>query len=192
MKMNTILGAAIFLSVLGTVGTVQAHEHPPAAITGTGIALFERGHAFSGSILERAVFGVFEHDPFGGTIQIRKGEKTITLALAKDATAYQGVLSEVLENEETGETSTIETRLEMISIKKTSDIEAEILMKVDGNPVSVKVAGKTFTNSHFQEPTFEATIGGKVVAFHFTGESCFGYSTNIAMLIFGAYAHLSK
>ena len=65
----------IFASLisLSVAGAALAGEHEPGQMTGEGLSLFERDHAFSGQILNRPVFGAFEHEPFGASIQIRKG-----------------------------------------------------------------------------------------------------------------------
>jgi hypothetical protein len=35
-------------------------------------------------------------------------------------------------------------------------------------------------------------LGDTNLSFDFTGEACYGYSSNIALLIFGAAAHIKK
>jgi hypothetical protein len=149
---------------------------------GEGLSLFERDHAFSGQILNRPVFGAFEHEPFGASIQIRKGEKTQVLKFTKTENEYSGSIND----------GTAETKVVFLGIKKVTTNEAEVKIKIDGQDVSVKVSAKTFENGHFQSPSFVGQLGDTNLSFDFTGEACYGYSSNIALLIFGAAAHIKK
>ncbi|MGE0616068.1 MAG: hypothetical protein AB7P04_10545 [Bacteriovoracia bacterium] len=180
-------------AVLTFSSAAYAHdEHKAGTITGAGIQLFERDHGFAGHVLDRPVFGAFEHEPFGAKVQIRKGEKIIALELVSNDSQYAGVLSEVREDEKTGGKLTVETKVEFVKVKKTGEAEGMITLKLDGAEVTVQVTGKTFANGHFQAPSFKTTLNGKEVSFAFTGEACFGYSSNLSMMILGAYAHLQK
>ena len=166
--------------------TSFAHDHPAGSITGTDIQLFERNHGFAGQILENPVFGAFDHDPFGAQVTLRKGDSTLNFRLEKTGETYAGVFSEKVQD------ATKATYIEFLKVRKTGEATGEITLRIDGNEVVVNVTGKTFSDNHFHEPTFETVLKGKTVKFDFTGEACFGYSTNLSMMILGAMAHLSK
>lgn len=174
---------ALFLTLnLTTLVSAMAGEHHPASIKGDGIELFERNHAFAGSILETPVYGAFEHNPFGAKVQMRKGEATLELSFGDVMNTYMGLLVD----------GSVTTKVEFVRIEKTGDLTALITLFVDGVEVPVTVEGETFANGHFHAPLFTAKMPKKTLQFKFTGESCFGYSTNLAMMIVGAYSHLAK
>lgn len=178
--------SAVKFALISTLlmGSVAAfgHDHAPASITGAGIDLFERDHGFAGQILDRPVFGAFEHSPFGATLQIRRGEQTIDLRLTRSGGSYGGMIQD----------SAASTSIALVRTEKTGERSAVITLAVDGVEVPVQVTAPEFSNNHFHGPTFVASYKGKEVRFEFTGESCMGYSSSLAMMILGAYAHLSK
>jgi hypothetical protein len=176
---KTIFSSFLFLSV---VVAAVAGEHEPGQIKGESLSLFERDHAFSGQILNRPVFGAFEHEPYGASIQIRKGDQTQVLKFSKVDREYSGTISD----------GTVETKVALVGIKKITATEAEIKLKIDDQDVSVKVSAKTFENGHFKSPSFAGQLGDLTLNFDFSGEACFGYSSNIALMIFGAAAHIKK
>lgn len=180
--------ATLLLSFALVTASAYAHEHDPGTIKGDGIDLFEKNHAFAGQILENAVFGGFDHQPFGAKVTLRKGEKTLQFSLEESADTYAGTISEMVT--ETG--APLTTQVELVKVVKTGAKSGEIILKLDQNEVVVKVVGQDFQNGHFIAPTYEATLGSKKVQFHFTGQACFGYSANITMMILSSYAHLLK
>lgn len=181
-----------FVAIVAGLSVASAEEHAPQTITGTTINLFERDHAFAGDILERPVFGVFEHAPFGSSITMRKGEQSLTLKLVKSASDYAGMVEEQVMDPTTGATSMLSTSVRLVRIEKPELLKATIVLDIDGQEVFVDVEAPSYDNNHFQSPTFSGVIDGHTVKFHFTGEACLGYSSSIALMIFGAYAHLSK
>ncbi len=190
--MKSSLLSALAVVALCASSPVSAHVHSAATITGKDIQLTENSHAFAGSILGAPVFGVFEHVPFGASIQIRRDEKTLKLDIAEDASGnYLGSMSEARELTP-GTKTNVDTKVEFVKFAKTGALEGTIQLKIDGQDVVVTVTGKKFDHNHFQEPRFQATLGTQTLEWNFTGESCPMYSTNIAMMILGAYSHLSK
>lgn len=187
MKQRSWMVVGLMLVALSQAANLHASENTPAKLTGTDIELFERGHAFAGAVLGSPVFGVFQEDPFGAKVEIRKNNRTLVLNIAEAGNLYVG---EIVEKKSTGEE--LRTTIEYVKITKTAENQATIALKVDGQPLNVSVGAKTFLHGHFQGPQFEAKLGEKTVAFHFTGQSCFGYSINLAMMVYGTYAHLAK
>ena len=178
--------------VLGLLALVIANSNlalamgdAPAAIIGNRISLFERGHTFAGSIAEIPAFGVFEESDFGAKVEMRRGGKTLVLTLSKNGQHYSGDIVEA-------QLRQLSTHIELDGVKKTGPNEGQINLRIDGKAVEVKVSAKSFEGGHFQAPHYEAVIDGVAVAFDFSGQACFGYSANIAMMILGPYAHLNK
>lgn len=192
MRFLLNVAAAVLLSLPAVHGVAFGHEeHNPSTIKGEKIDLFERNHAFAGSILDNPVMGVFDHEPFGANVQIRRGEKTLHLSLVDKDDKYAGIVTEQRTNE-AGDEQTVSTNIAFVGVKKTGDASGEITLNIDGADVVVTVVGEKFEHNHFHGPTFSAKLNGKEISFKFTGESCFGYSANIAMMILGSAAHLSK
>lgn len=192
IKGHSWIAVGIFLSTFGFSNFTMAAEDSAAKMTGSGIELFERAHTFAGSILETPVFGTFEENPFGAKVEIRRNGKTLVLSLAQTQDRYAGDIVELQSSVDTEETKERVTHIEFMKIEKTGNAEGQMTLKIDGEPIQVKISGKSFDHGHFQSPHFESVLGGKKVEFDFTGEACFGYSANLGMMILGTYAHLSK
>ncbi len=192
MRFLMNVATAVSLTLPMTFSVSFAHDdHQPAAMTGEHLNLFERDHAFAGSILNHPMMGVFSHEPFGAQVQIRRGEQTLQLNLVLENDKYQGAINEQRIDEQ-GQALDITTNIAFVGVKKTGDTSGDIILNIDGTDVVVTVVGETFANNHFHKPTFSTTLNGKDYSFKFTGESCFGYSANIAMMILGTTAHLLK
>jgi len=191
-KQYSWMVVGMFLGSLGFSGYTQASEDTPAKINGPEIELFERAHSFAGSIMETPVFGVFEENPFGAKVEIRRHGRTLTLDLARVRNQYSGDIIEIQSSDGGSEVRDITTHIELVSIKKAGDNAGQIVLNIDGENVLVKVSGESFEQGHFQSPHFETTLGSKTITFDFTGRACFGYSANIAMMILSTYVHLNK
>lgn len=164
-----------------------ASENTSGKLSGDQIELFEKAHTFAGSILDTPVFGVFQEDPFGAVVQIRKGSKTLNLNLVAKEKHYSGT---VIETNRDG--TEIKTTVSFNKIQKLGETAAILKLEIDGQPLDVHVEANTFLHGHFQGPKFEAVLGERKITFTFTGQSCFGYSINLAMMVLGSYAHLLK
>jgi hypothetical protein len=154
-----------------------AHDHPPQTIAGDGIELFERNHAFSGSILNTAVFGTFDHKPMGAEVRIRLDETTQVLKFARAEDGSYG-------------TQTNGLSLQLVKAEKTGPTSGLITLNVNGETIAVEVFAPAFENNHFLAPHFKTNIHGRPFFFAYTGEACLGYSTNLAMMILGAVAQI--
>jgi hypothetical protein len=182
----TILGLNVSMDV-----NAYSDGHPSSKITGDQIELFENRHSFAGSILNKPVFGVFDESAFESKVQIRKDNQTLTFEIKESAQSYTGNIEEDFLSPEGSHSRKI-TKVEFVGLKKSGEMEGHINLKIDNQLISVKVIGEAFQAYHFHAPQFEAQIGSKLVSFKFAGEACFGYSTNLAMMIFGTYYHLLK
>ncbi|MEK6556096.1 MAG: hypothetical protein AABZ31_12700, partial [Bdellovibrionota bacterium] len=105
---------------------------------------------------------------------------------------FVGSLTEDRIDEATGKSTQIVTSLEFAGVKKTGEAEGLVNLIIDGQAVVVNIVGESFANNHFHAPTYSTTLNGQAVTFSFTGEACFGYSTNLSMMILGAMAHITK
>lgn len=179
------------MMVLASASAI-AGEHNPGSIIGPKMELFERDHAFAGEILDRPVFGSFEHAPAGASVQIRVNEQTVKLQLAQSGNTYGGSISEKRVHPGTGKARLISTSIRFVKAEKTGERSARLVLAIDGQESIVDVTAPVFQNNHFHAPTFHARLSGRLISFQFTGESCMGYSTNLAMMILGSYAHLLK
>lgn len=187
MIQQSWMTVGLVLAALTQTTYLHASENTPAKLVGSDIELFERGHTFAGAILGAPVFGVFQEEPFGAKVEIRKEGRTLVLTIADVGNIYRG---EVTEKKESGEE--IHTAIEYVKITKTAPTQAVIALKLDGQPFDVSISANTFLHGHFQGPQFNAQLGAKTVSFSFSGQSCFGYSVNLAMMVYGTYAHLAK
>ncbi len=181
--------SVFFFASLVVCAPVFAGEHLPQKISGPQISLFERDHAFAGEILGTPVFGVFEHEPFGSKVQMRVGNKTLELSIQTSLPTGRlgGTIKERL-----SETEEQVTQIDFLNSTKTGDKSANLTYIIDSRIVVVAVEAPTFSNGHFHSPTFSTHLNGSPLSFSFTGEACMGYSANMAIMILGAYAHLSK
>jgi len=181
----------VFLAVSVFSGVVFSHDHDPESILGKNISLFERDHAFSGEILSRPVYGAFEHNPYGSHLVFRKNDKNIELVfqLDRENNLYSAKIIEKIKNTETGETEALETSIVFLGLERENN-EATLSYEIDGQRIDVKLQAQKFENNHFKNSVFSGAIGLEKIQFVFSGYSCAGYSLNMAMMIFGVYAHL--
>lgn len=189
LRCFSLVVGLVFMSCFIQVS--NASEDVPGQIIGKGISLFERGHAFAGSIADQPVFGVFDESRFGAKVQMRRSGKSLDLSLVKVGKGYQGVVQE-LRKDSSGEVKQLATRIQFLKIDRAGPNEARIHLKIDGVEVPVTVSSKVFKRGHFIAPHFEAMIGGQSRSFDFSGQACFGYAANIAMMVLGAATHLAK
>lgn len=196
MKLRSVM-AVLGLALAASVSAFSSDDHPPGKIEGEGIQLFERNHGFAGEIGGMPVFGAFDHEPFGAQASLRRGEKTLSLKLdwktEGSAEVYSGLWMEDRVDSSNGAVTHLETPVRFVRVAKTGERSGQIKLMINGAEVAVDVVGEAFENNHFHNPSFAAKLpSGKVVAFKFTGEACFGYSTNLAMMILSTISHLEK
>jgi hypothetical protein len=168
----------------------NAHEHAEGKISGARIELAEKNHAFAGAIDGNPVFGAFTHEPFSAEFVLRKGESTLRMALVDRNDTYQGAIQETVTGPE-GQVRVIQTQVAWMGVRKTGEKTGTIRLTINGEPVDVSVVGESFQNNHFQSPKFKATVRGQEITFSFSGEACFAYSSNLAMMILAAKVHSS-
>jgi hypothetical protein len=183
---------AIFAFVFALNMNAFAHDGKAEKITGTDIELFEKDHAFAGSILQAPFMGVFGEKGFNARAEIHHLGKTLHFQIDRIHEKYSGQIQENQLDSQTGKQKVITTLIELMGIEQVGPQEARIHFSIDGQFVGVAVSGQSFENGHFQRPRFSAQIGEKSVSFEFSGQACFGYSANIAMMILGSYVHLLK
>lgn len=189
MKKTNLIKSLAAIAFL-FAGFAQAHTPTPATIKGKGIELMELNHAFAGAVLDVPVFAAFNHNPFGGELVLRLDETTVQSQLAWDANnVYSGTIKEVATTLRTAKDTSI--TFEKIEKDPADEKKITIVLKTATETVRVLVEGDSFADDHFSAPKFSTTINGKAVEFKFTGESCYGYSTNIAMLVLNAWLHVS-
>jgi hypothetical protein len=193
-KQLTLLMVDSFVSGAILLGAANAfaEAHPPGKFTGQEIELFENGHSFAGKILDIPYFGIFDEGTFTAKVQFRRNGITSEFVLGDIAGKYIGTITEVQVDSASGHSKTVVTQIEYSKVAKTGAAQGEVTLLIDGAPLAISVQGKSFSNSHFQEPRFSAVLSGKTVEFEFTGGACFKYSVNISMMILGVYAHLIK
>lgn len=182
----------LFLTSLFFTSIGWAHEDVSSKIQGVGINLVERGHSFAGEILGNPVFGVFDERTANSTIQVRHNGKTISLAIGEIEHQYGGDLSDFISDRERGEIQSTTTQIRFLSAKQTGPKTGRIALSIDGTLVPIEITAAAFDRGHFQHPKFETTLNGKPIAFEFSGEACFSYSANLAMMILGSFSHLLK
>lgn len=184
----------IFLTAFSLSGV--ADEHGPATMKGEKIELFEMQHAFAGKINEYPIYAGFDHQPYGTTLVLRKNDKTLQTRLepvaavegVSEGSKLLGVLSENVSADQK-----VQTKVSLLSLQRNEDQSALITYLVDDKNVTVLVRGESFENNHFIAPSFEATLAdGERLTWKFSGQSCYGYSVNIAASILLANAHLKK
>ncbi|MEO5970127.1 MAG: hypothetical protein ABIQ95_09385 [Bdellovibrionia bacterium] len=190
-KISNLVGVA-FLTCLLLTPKTWAHGDAPSKIQGAEVNLVERNHAFAGEILGNPIFGVFNERTATSTVQLRHNGKTISLTIGEIGHQYGGNLSDFITDREKGEIQSTTTEIRFLGAEKTGPTTGRIALSIDQNVVPIQVTGQSFENGHFQHPKFEATFNGKSVSFEFSGEACFSYSANLAMMIFGSFSHLLK
>jgi len=192
MKNKSQLVGLFLLTALILTPKSWAHEDVTSKIQGAEINLVERGHAFAGEIMGNLVFGAFDERTSTSEVQVRHNGKTISLKIGDFDHKYGGSISDTISDRDQGEIQSTTTQVQFLGAEKTGPNTGRIALSIDGEVVSIQITGQSFENGHFQHPKFEATINGKMISFEFSGQACFGYSANLAMMIFGSTAHLLK
>ena len=185
MLRNIFLTLAVFISA-----QAMAHEHSPQTMRGTGIELQELDHAMAGSVLGHPIYAGFSERNFSARLTMAVHGNDLQMQITDQNGQYRGQIEMLGED---GTTVERVTAIEFVRIERQPMPEQiRIHLLLNQNPIQVDVVGERFQDGHFIAPTFRFHgIASDVVEMKFTGESCFAYSANIAMLVATAYAHLN-
>jgi hypothetical protein len=156
---------------------------------GAGIELQELDHAMAGSVLGHPIYASVNERNFSARLTLAVRGNDLQMQITNQAGKYHGQV-EMLSAD--GATMERVTAIEFVRVERLATREKiRIHLLLNQNPIQVDVEGESFQDGHFIAPTFRFRgIASDVVEMKFTGESCFSYSVNIAMLIATAYAHL--
>ena len=168
-------------TVFFATGLVRAEDHALSTIQGTQIDLKSYDHAFAGSIKDFVAWGSINEEAFTSNLIMRKDGQDVLATFKKndDGTVGGAIHNEVGDKK-------FDTK---ISLVKVVPSESKIILNINVEEVAVEIKADSFSNGHFQNPTYSSNYKGEKVFYTLKGQDCFGYSTHLAFLILGAYLH---
>ncbi len=176
------LFAMVALAFISVSGLVHAEEdHFLGTITGTNIDLKIYQHAIAGSIKGVVVFGNVDEETGAVDLSIKKDNQLIKASFGDVNGKTGGTIHHVVDNK------AIDTTIYLTKI----DPKAQILsFELNGQNLDLSVKGEDFQNNHFINPTYITKFNGEEITYSVHGDkACYGFSTNLAFMILGAYFH---
>lgn len=181
--MFRIISKFLLFSVFILSVQIFAHEdHHLTDITGTNIDLKSYDHTVAGSVKDFTIWGSMGCvDPYTELVMKKDGQVIKTLFKKQNDGSYGGVITHVV-NEKL---VTTEVVLKSINMDKQ-----QIILLLNGRELLVQLSIDGTDGHHMMNPHFSTLFNGEEVSFKMLdGEACFGLSSKIAMVVFGAYFH---
>ncbi len=162
---------------------VKAEEHNLTTLRGDDIDLKVYDHAFAGSIRDFVVFGVNDEAAFSSELTMKRKGELVKAVFKKQPDGSIGGLIET--HDETG--AAIQTKVTLTDIEPDTHT---ITLKFNDQVVPVVITFDAFEKAHFINPTYTASLSGRQIQFKLeNGKACYGFSSNLLMMILGAYLH---
>lgn len=172
----------LILAVLSLVGTtVYAEEgHTLGTLKGTGIDMKAYDHAIAGQIKDFVAWGAMDEANGTSELIMRKDGQTIKTTFRKENGKLGGIVRHETEGRE------ITTSLYLVRVNKP---ENKIIFKVNDQEIAISITADKFENNHFINPTYRGVVAGQEFSYSLEGQACFGFSTQLSLMVLGAYLH---